>query len=162
MWRRIRRPQVGLDFPPFPCFLIDPGFPTRLIILWSYIVPYKSYKCFLRFYRGQSGIISDWEYGQPGTINDFKTKHRVLLKNGLNRPGTAQVGAMSKAQKDSKTTFSTTGDNKSSQKTKNWEKRDFFEFFFEVSGKSHSAEKCKRGDAFSLMLDALDALKMKY
>ena len=35
-----------------------------------------------------------------------------------NKPGTAQVGAISKAQKDSrtKTTFSTTGDNKSSQK----------------------------------------------
>ena len=38
---------------------------------------------------------------------------------------------------------------------------DFFDFF-EVSGKSHSAEKCKRGDAFYLILDALDALKMKY
>ena len=37
----------------------------------------------------------------------------------LNKPGTAQVGAISKAQKDLKTTFSTTGDNKSSQKTKN-------------------------------------------
>ena len=36
-----------------------------------------------------------------------------------NKPRTAQVGAISKAQKDSKTTFSTTGDNKSSQKTKN-------------------------------------------
>ena len=36
-----------------------------------------------------------------------------------NKPGTAQIGAISKAQKDSKTTFSTTGDNKSSQKTKN-------------------------------------------
>ena len=36
-----------------------------------------------------------------------------------NKPGTAQVGVISKAQKDSKTTFSTTGDNKSSQKTKN-------------------------------------------
>ena len=36
-----------------------------------------------------------------------------------NKPGTAQVGAISKAQKDSKTTFSATGDNKSSQKTKN-------------------------------------------
>ena len=37
-----------------------------------------------------------------------------------NKPGTAQVGAISKAQKDSKTktTFSTTGDNKSSQKIK--------------------------------------------
>ena len=37
----------------------------------------------------------------------------------VNKPGTAQVGAISKAQKDSKTktTFSTTGDNKSSQKT---------------------------------------------
>ena len=62
-----------------------------------------------------------------------------------NKPGTAQVGAISKAQKDSKTktTFSTTGDNKSSQKTF----RIFFRNFFEVSGKSHSAEKCKRGDA---------------
>ena len=38
----------------------------------------------------------------------------------------------------------------------------FLKFFFEVSGKSHSAEKCERGDAFYLMLDALDALKMKY
>ena len=38
-----------------------------------------------------------------------------------NKPGTAQVGAISKAQKDSKTktTFSTNGDNKSSQKAKN-------------------------------------------
>ena len=36
-----------------------------------------------------------------------------------NKPGTAQIGAISKAQKDSKTIFSTTGDNKSSQKTKN-------------------------------------------
>ena len=35
-------------------------------------------------------------------------------------------------------------------------------FFFEVSGKSHNPEKCKKGDAFYLMLDALDALKMKY
>ena len=34
-----------------------------------------------------------------------------------NKPGTAQVGAISKAQKDSKTIFFT-GDNKSSQKTK--------------------------------------------
>ena len=41
----------------------------------------------------------------------------VLLK--IDKPGTAQVGAISKAQKDSKTTFSTTGDNKSSQKTEN-------------------------------------------
>ena len=38
---------------------------------------------------------------------------RIVSKN---KPGTAQVGAISKAQKDSKTTFSTTGDNKSSQK----------------------------------------------
>ena len=42
-----------------------------------------------------------------------------IAKSDLNKPGTAQVGAISKAQKDSKTTFSTTGDNKSSQKTKN-------------------------------------------
>ena len=57
---------------------------------------------------------------------------------------------ISKAQKDSKTTF-----------FYNWRQQKL-EFFFEVSGKLHSAEKCKRGDAFYLMLDALDALKMKY
>ena len=44
---------------------------------------------------------------------------QILLMVIMNKPGTAQVGAISKAQKDSKTTFSTTGDNKSSQKTKN-------------------------------------------
>ena len=42
-----------------------------------------------------------------------------LGKNKRNEPETAQVGAISKARKDSKTTFSTTGDNSSSQKTKN-------------------------------------------
>ena len=49
-----------------------------------------------------------------------------------NKPGKTQVGAISKAQKDSKTTFSTTGDNKSSQKTKNWEKKfpNFFSKLF--------------------------------
>ena len=36
-----------------------------------------------------------------------------------NKPGMAQVGAICKAQKHSKTTFSTTGYNKSSQKTQN-------------------------------------------
>ena len=51
---------------------------------------------------------------------------------------------------------------KALKKLKIEKKINFFEFFFEVSGKSHSAEKCKRGDAFYLMLDALDALKMKY
>ena len=67
---------------------------------------------------------------------------KSILPPKNNKPRTAQVGAISKAQKDSKTktTFSTTGDNKSSQKF-------FFRNFFEVSGKSHSAEKCKRGDA---------------
>ena len=45
----------------------------------------------------------------------------VLQQAKNNKPGTVQVGATSKAQKDSKTktTFSTTGDSKSSQKTKN-------------------------------------------
>ena len=38
----------------------------------------------------------------------------------------------------------------------------FLNCYFENSGKSHSAKKCKRGDALYLMLDALDALKMKY
>ena len=44
--------------------------------------------------------------------------YRTIGDTNDNKPGTAQVGAISKAQKDSKTTFSTTGDNKSSQKTK--------------------------------------------
>ena len=49
---------------------------------------------------------------------------------------------MYKAQKDSKATFSTTGDNNSSQKLKIEKKTsDFFSKFL-----SHSAEKCKRGD----------------
>ena len=54
---------------------------------------------------------------QHSDLNDWQ---RVWKKPSqtLNKPGTAQVGAISKAQKDSKTTFSTTGDNKSSQKTK--------------------------------------------
>ena len=68
-----------------------------------------------------------------------------------NKPETAQVGAISKAQKDSKTkiTFSTTGDNKSSQKLKMGEKnfRFFSRNYFEVSGKSQKTEKCKKGDA---------------
>ena len=48
---------------------------------------------------------------------------RKLISASFNKPGTAQVGAISKVRKDSKTktTFSTTGDNKSSQKTKNFE-----------------------------------------
>ena len=43
----------------------------------------------------------------------------IRFRLNIDKPGTAQVSAISKAQKDSKTTFSTTGDNKSSQKTKN-------------------------------------------
>ena len=71
-----------------------------------------------------------WEY-----IFDFANDHAKifeLFSVKKNKPGTAQVGAISKAQKDSKTTFSTTGDNKSSQKTKNWEKKfpNFFWIFF--------------------------------
>ena len=50
-----------------------------------------------------------------------------------------------------KTTFSTTGDNKALKKLKIEKKnfRIFFGIFSEVSGflKSHSAKKCKRGDA---------------
>ena len=50
----------------------------------------------------------------------FNFPRRSLLRPVWHaKPGTAQVGAISKAQKDSKTTFSTSGDNKSSQKTKN-------------------------------------------
>ena len=51
------------------------------------------------------------------TVSEWLFVAAAPLK--LNKPGTAQVGAISKAQKDSKTTFSTTGDNKSSQQTKN-------------------------------------------
>ena len=80
-----------------------------------------------------------------------------------NKPGTAQVGAISKAQKDSKTTFLQLETTKALKKLKIEKKNpNFFLFFFEVSGKSQSAEKCKKGDAFYLMLDALDALKLKY
>ena len=59
------------------------------------------------------------------TIHSFEDNEKALIlmrrfwKYYTNKTGTAQVGAISKAQKDSKTTFSTTGDNKSSQKTKN-------------------------------------------
>ena len=82
-------------------------------------------------------------------LNSSRLKIASISEN-INKPGTAQVGAISKAQKDSKTTFSTTGDNKSSQKTKNWEKkfRIFFEFFFEVSGKSHVPKNVKGGTLF--------------
>ena len=51
-------------------------------------------------------------------VNAHATEN-IWRKINFNKPGTAQVGVISKAQKDSKTTFSTTGDNKSSQKTKN-------------------------------------------
>ena len=52
--------------------------------------------------------------------NKERRVSREVFEQGIastNKPGTAQVGAISKAQKDSKTktTFSTTGDNKSSQ-----------------------------------------------
>ena len=58
--------------------------------------------------------------GDRGGSAEFgkKALHRLCGRK-INKPGTAQVGAISKAQKDSKTTFSTTGDNKSSRKTKN-------------------------------------------
>ena len=52
----------------------------------------------------------------------FRGPNECLILLLVNKPGTAQVGAISKAQKNlkSKTTLATTGDNKSShQKTKN-------------------------------------------
>ena len=63
----------------------------------------------------------------------YKKQHKADLKIvNFNKPGTAQVGAISKAQKDSKTTFSTTGGNRSSQKKLKIEKKnsDFFSEFF--------------------------------
>ena len=57
----------------------------------------------------------EWTTGGIKFFNRWPAQNVSLMKN---KPGTAQVGAISKAQKNSKTTFSTTGDNKSSQKTK--------------------------------------------
>ena len=92
------------------------------------------------------------------------TIYKKLLGIINNKPGTAQVGAISKAQKDSKTTFLQLETTKALKKLKIEKKKNsefFLKFFFEVSGKSHSAENVKGGTLF-LMLDALDALKMKY
>ena len=68
-----------------------------------------------------------------------------------NKPGTAQVGAISKAQKDSetKTTFLQLETTKALKKLKIEKKIPIFL----VSGKSHSAEKCKRGDALGFFED---------
>ena len=57
----------------------------------------------------------------PVAPHDVPPSYTHLANVQINKPGTAQVGAISKAQKDSKTktTFSTTGDNKSSQITEN-------------------------------------------
>ena len=52
----------------------------------------------------------------------FAISRRTPLYSDPNKPGMAQVGAIYKDQLESKTTFSTTGDNKSFQKTKNWGK----------------------------------------
>ena len=71
-----------------------------------------------------------------GIIWTVFEKYEIFIETSreLNKPGTAQVGAISKARKDSKTetTFSTTGDNKISQKSKNGVKnlRIFFSKFF--------------------------------
>ena len=65
-----------------------------------------------------------------------------------NKQGTAQVGAISKAQKTRKPLFLQLETTKALKKLKIENKifRIFFEIFFEVSGKSHRAEKCKKGD----------------
>ena len=61
----------------------------------------------------------------------------------------AQIGAMSKAQKDSKTTFFTTGGNKSSQKTKNREKNSEFSLnFFSKFPVSRIVPKNVKGGRF--------------
>ena len=67
-------------------------------------------------------IFGSVPWANMGNLKFCRTVGRtILVTSGVsnNKPGTAQVGAISKAQKDSKTktTFSTTGDNKSSQKT---------------------------------------------
>ena len=76
---------------------------------------------------------------------------------GNNKPGTAQVGAISKAQKDSTRNenhlFLQLETTKALKKLKIEKKnfRIFFSKFFEVSGKSHSAEKCKRGTLWDFL-----------
>ena len=69
-----------------------------------------------------------------------------------NKPGTTQVGAISKAQKDSKTTFSTTGDNKSSQKKLKFEKKfpNFFSKFFLKFPVSRIVPKNVKGGRFGI------------
>ena len=71
---------------------------------------------------------------------------RPVLHVMTNKPGTAQVGAISKAQKDENHFFYNWRQQKLSKNLKLRKKIPiFFRNFFEVSGKSHSAEKCKRG-----------------
>ena len=72
---------------------------------------FHAWNCMNRIWR--------WIRGVKIVIDKMVKYFRKYLGGKKNKPGTAQVGAISKAQKDSKTTFSTTGDNKSSQKTKN-------------------------------------------
>ena len=66
----------------------------------------------------------------------------------LNKPRTAQVGAISKAQKDSKTTFSTTGDNKVLKKLKTEKKFRIFLNFFSKFPVSRIVPKNVKGRRF--------------
>ena len=90
----------------------------------------------------------------------FNYTNKLHIQTSRERPKSAPYLRLKKTRKPLFLQLETT---KALKKLKIEKKKsDFFEFFFEVSGKSHSAEKFKRGDAFYLMLDALDALKMKY
>ena len=74
----------------------------------------------------------------------------TIAKTSRERPKSAPYLRLKKTQKQLFLQLETTKVLKKLKiEKKNF--RIYFEFFFEVSGKSHSAEKCKRGDAFYLM-----------
>ena len=78
----------------------------------------------MRVFQNQKGLLflMKTTFSVSRTVPKVLRGPSILAKRfvSANKPGTAQVGAISKAQKDSKTTFSTTGDSKSCQKkTKN-------------------------------------------
>ena len=132
LWKR--RGECGIKL----CYFKQAG---NLLLKFHQTKNFTSSKKFYRKYSEGYTLDSKTTFPQLETFEKRKTEEKSFSKfwkkNRLrslvsrivpqtkkspvcsNKPGTAQVGAISKAQKDSKTTFSTTGDNKSSQKTKN-------------------------------------------
>ena len=89
-------------------------------------------------------------------LNFSVSLKKFLLWQKLKRPGTARVGAISKAQKQQKDfkvssiRFYSTRMRKKLKKNPKFYFEIFFKIFL-VSGKSHKAEKCKRGPQKSLI-----------